>query len=64
MNGESSEDSYSAGLRDGKLSSLESSVHELTQDVKSLKAAMWMLYGAIGLLGLIPRLWELVERAN
>ena len=49
---------YLQGLRDGRLTSLEHSVEELTEDLKRAKASvygdlekmkmmMWFLYGAI-----------------
>ena len=50
---ETSED-YQAGLRDGKLQSLEVAVTILTTDVAKLKLYTYTLYGAIGLIQLLP----------
>ena len=47
---------YDDGLREGRLSSLERTVHELTADVSKLKVAIWMLYGAIALVSFLPDL--------
>ena len=40
---------YEQGYRDGRIKSLEDAVKELAIDVKKLKMAMYMLYGAIAL---------------
>ena len=55
--------SYEMGVRDGKISSLESAVSELTIDVKKMKVMMWMLYGAIGLVQFLPELREFLDHA-
>ena len=47
---------YAAGLRDGKIESMEAAVRELTQDVNRLKLAIYALYGAIALVQLLPEL--------
>ena len=47
---------YEQGKRDGKLASLEKSVSELTSDVKTLKVSVYMVYGAIALVQLLPEL--------
>ena len=47
---------YEAGLRDGKLLSMEKAVRELTIDVNRLKLAIYALYGAIALVQLLPQL--------
>ncbi len=68
-------DEYEAGRRDGKLSSLEKAVAELTDDVKTLrhdhdaelktlKAALWALYGAIALVQFLPDVLELVKHGR
>jgi len=52
---------YEDGLREGRLKSLEKSVTELTTDVRSLKVAIWMLYGAIALVSFLPDLRGLLN---
>ena len=47
---------YEAGLRDGKIRSMETSVLQLTQDVNRLKLAIYALYGAIALVQILPEL--------
>ena len=47
---------YRNGLRDGRLTSLEQSVHEISQDFKKLKVMIYMLYGAIALVQFLPDL--------
>ena len=55
------EDTYAAGLRDGKINSLELAVHELTQDMNRLKMSIYALYGAIALVTLLPELRGLLN---
>lgn len=45
---------YEAGVRDGKIASLESTVRLLTVDLNKLKVAIYMLYGAIALVQFLP----------
>jgi len=52
---------YLQGLRDGKIESLEKVVGELTTDMKKLKMAIYMLYGAIALVQLLPVLKEFLK---
>ena len=52
---------YEMGVRDGRITSLEKIVSELTYDVRKMKVMMWMLYGAIALVQLLPELRELLE---
>ena len=47
---------YEAGLRDGKLVSLERAVNTLTADVSKIKMATYSLYGPIALLQILPAL--------
>ena len=54
---------YQAGLRDGRLESLESTVRELTREMSIIKKSMWMLYGAIGLVGILPKIIEIFTHA-
>lgn len=49
---------YEAGLRDGKINSLESTVDKLTRDVAILNKAVYLLYGAIALVQFILPLME------
>lgn len=49
-------DEYEAGLRDGKIKSLESIVASLTLDVKRLSMATYALYGAIALVQILPEI--------
>ena len=49
---------YEAGLRDGKITSLESTVDKLTKDVSMLNKAVYLLYGAIALVQFILPLME------
>lgn len=53
---------YEEGLREGRLASLESAVSNLTKDVNTLKAAIWMLYGAIALVQFLPELEHYVSK--
>lgn len=53
---------YEEGLREGRLVSLESAVSHLTKDVNTLKAAIWMLYGAIALMQFLPELEHYVGK--
>ena len=55
--------SYEMGVRDGKITSLENAVSELTIDVRKMKVMMWMLYGAIGLVQFLPELREFIDHA-
>ena len=55
-------DEYQAGLRDGKLKSLETAVVELTNDMKRMKQLVFALYGAIGLLSFLPEAIEFMGR--
>jgi hypothetical protein len=63
---DSMEKTYEDGIRDGQFLSLQSQlketkdeVHELTTDVNALKKAVWMLYGAITIIGfVIPLVWR------
>jgi len=62
--------SYDDGVRDGKLSTLqeqlknltvavEKEIGLLTHDVDVLKKAVWMLYGAIAVTGfVVPLVWK------
>jgi len=47
---------YEAGLREGRLASLEKSVAEIADDFKKIKVMIWMLYGAIALVQFLPDL--------
>ena len=53
---EQNHNTYEDGLREGRLKSLESAVKELTSDMKILKTAIYMLYGAIALVQFLPDL--------
>lgn len=53
---------YEDGIREGRLKSLEDSVSLLTKDVNTLKAAIWMLYGAIALVQFLPQLGEYLDK--
>ena len=57
-----SSDEYQAGLRDGRLKSLETAVVELTNDMKRMKQLVFALYGAIGLLSFLPEAIEFMGR--
>jgi len=52
---------YEMGVRDGRITSLEKIVSELAYDVRKMKVMMWMLYGAIALVQILPELRELLE---
>ena len=52
---------YEQGLRDGRLKSLEEIVKELSSDVRTLKAAIWALYGALALVNLLPALRGMIN---
>lgn len=61
------QDEYERGLRDGKMSSLTETVITLTADVRSLtkdvdklKIAIYMLYGAIALVGILPDIKRMI----
>ena len=41
---------YEAGVRDGKIQSLENTVEKLTRDVGMLNKAVYLLYGAIAIV--------------
>jgi hypothetical protein len=60
---------YEAGVRDGELRSLHERVStmdretkagflEMTREIGALKKAIWMLYGAIALMGFIVPLMQ------
>ena len=51
---------YEQGLRDGRLASLEEITKQHTAEIDTLKKAVWLLYGAIALVGVLPTLLELV----
>ena len=53
---EQNHNTYEDGLREGRLKSLENAVKELTSDMKILKTAIYMLYGAIALVQFLPDL--------
>ena len=57
-----SSEEYQAGLRDGRLKSLELAVVELTGDMKRMKQLVFALYGAIGLLSFLPEAIEFMGR--
>ena len=50
---------YEDGLAAGRLISLERTVSELASDMKQMKAAIYMLYGAIALVQFLPEIAEL-----
>ena len=52
---------FEDGVREGRLRSLENAVKLLTRDVSKLKAAIWMLYGAIALIQILPELRGLID---
>lgn len=52
---------YEAGVRDGKIASLESTVKVLAIDLNKIKVAIYMLYGAIALVQFLPHVRKLVE---
>ena len=52
---------YLAGLRDGRLESLERTVEQMAKELDLVRKALWMLYGAIALVGLLPKILELVQ---
>ena len=52
---------YLAGLRDGRLESLERTVHEMAKELDMVRKALWMLYGAIALVGVLPKLLEFMH---
>lgn len=53
---------YDAGVRDGKIASLEAMVLALTRDVSELKRLVYLLYGAIAVVQfLIPLAKTFVE---
>ena len=52
---------YENGVRDGRLSSLEKSVSEIADDFKKIKVMIYMLYGAIALVQLLPELRTLLH---
>ena len=53
---------YEAGLRDGRLTSLEHTVRELTADVATLKKAMWLFIGGIGAIQGLTALATALEK--
>ena len=55
---------YEMGVRDGKIKSLEESVGNLTTDLNKIKVAIWMLYGAIGLVQFLPELRTFLGNGN
>lgn len=57
--GDHSED-YEQGLRDGRLKSLERAVASISEDLDKLKRALWLLYGALGLVGVLPEILEMI----
>jgi len=57
-------DDYEQGFRDGRLQSLENTVRELTHEMGIVKKSLWMLYGAIGLVGILPKLLDFVRHAG
>ena len=58
-----SDDDYKRGLRDGRLESLEKTVEKLLVEVDMIRKALWMLYGAIALVGILPKIFELLRDA-
>lgn len=52
---------FEAGLREGRLASLEAIVRELTQDVKELKRAQWILIGALAALQAFPLIRDAIQ---
>jgi hypothetical protein len=48
------EAAYLAGIRAGRLDTLEKAVEGLAADVSRLKTAHYMLYGAIALVQFLP----------
>lgn len=54
------DEAYATGLRDGRIDTLERQVKEITEDVKRLKTACYMLYGAILLVQFLPKLQEVI----
>ena len=52
---------YEDGLREGRLASLEKVTKELTTDLKQIKAAIWMLYGALAFIGIFPEIKVLFQ---
>jgi hypothetical protein len=55
-----SENDFEAGVREGRIKSLEFSVKSLTDDVNVLKKSVWLLYGAIGLVTFLPAIREMI----
>ena len=55
---------YQQGLRDGRMTSLEAAVAELTIDMRRLKQLVFSLYGAIALVAFIPELLEILSAAR
>lgn len=55
-----SENDFEAGVREGRIKSLEFSVQALTDDVNVLKKSVWLLYGAIGLVTFLPAIREMI----
>ena len=53
---------YEDGLIAGRLISLEKTVGELASDMKQMKVAIYMLYGAIALVQFLPEVAELFRR--
>ena len=51
---------YEEGLREGRLKSLEKCVQELHIEVSRIKIAVWMVYGAIGLVSFLPDLKKVI----
>ena len=47
---------YENGLRDGRISSLEKTVREITDDFRKIRIMIWMLYGAIAMVQFLPDL--------
>ena len=58
-----SDDDYHQGLRDGRLASLEKTVEKLVIEIDMIRKALWMLYGAIALVGILPKIYELLSNA-
>ena len=61
---EKQNDDYDNGVRDGRLTSLEATARETTEDLKKIKVMIYMLYGAIALVQFLPELRGFISGAS